>query len=114
MPIFNCLTKMCFDGITFGKYRLHAARPSGGVAIVPQKIVRCISDELNTLLEAVAVRLLTDPLITVSSLYVPLRYSLTVTELQCLTDQLATPLLMEILMCIISYGVAGDGTPVQA
>lgn len=78
----------------FRKDRLYAARPSGGVAIVTQKHVPCVEVSLNTSLEAVAVRLLTDRLITVCSLYIPPGYSLTVHELECLTEQLPTPFLI--------------------
>ena len=71
----------------FRKDRL-CSNSSGGVTVVVQSGVACSEVPLCTPLEAVAVRLLLDRLITVVSLYLPPNVPLQLNELQRLVGQL--------------------------
>lgn len=64
---------------------------SGGVAIFTQKLAACMELKLTTPLEIVAVRILTDRVIALCSLYIPPSYKLAIQELQCLLDELPVP-----------------------
>ena len=72
----------------------HSSNPSGGVAVVVQSGVACALVPLQTSLEAVAVRILLDRLITLVSLYLPPNVPLRLHELQALINQLPKPFLI--------------------
>lgn len=79
----------------FRKDRLNYHHPSGGVAIIVQKSVACQHLQLQTSLEAVAVRaIIFDRLITVCSLYIPPDYRLSSVEFENLTNELPEPYLI--------------------
>lgn len=79
----------------FRKDRLDYHHPSGGVAIIVQKSVACQHLQLQTSLEAVAVRaIIFDRLITVCSLYIPPDYRLSSVEFEDLTNELPEPYLI--------------------
>ena len=67
---------------------------SGGVALVVQSGAACAEVTLNTPLEAVAVRLLLDRLVTVVSLYLPPNAPLHIHDLEALVGQLPEPFLI--------------------
>lgn len=77
----------------FKKDRL-SDTPPDGVAVVVQGGVACSEVPLCTPLEAVAVRLLLDRLITVVSLYLPPNTPLHLSELQGLVGQLPQPFMI--------------------
>lgn len=78
----------------FRRDRPLLSHSSGGVAIVVQPSTPCVEVPLNTTLEAVAVRVLLDRLITVCSLYIPPSYPVSREELESLHDQLPQPALI--------------------
>lgn len=75
----------------FRKDRMSQTGSSGGVAIVVDAQMPSIEVPLDTSLEAVAVRLMLDRLVTVCSLYVSPTSTLTLLELEHLADQLPEP-----------------------
>lgn len=75
----------------FRKDRLNASVASGGVAVVVQRMVPSTEVALQTSLEAVAVRLLLDRVITVCSVYISPGYRLQFEELDNLIRQLPVP-----------------------
>ena len=64
---------------------------SGGVAVIVQSEVACSQSSLCTPLEAVAVRLLLDRLITVVSIYIPPNVPLHIHDFHDLVTQLPQP-----------------------
>lgn len=78
----------------FRKDRLGTARASGGVAILTAKSVPARSFPVTTDLEAVAVQVCLDNIITVCSLYLPPSELVTQKQLEDLCDQLPAPFMI--------------------
>lgn len=78
----------------FRKDRDHSSYSSGGVAIVVQKSAACVEVSVQTALEAVAVRILSDRLITLCSLYIPPNFHLRCEDLESLIAQLPHPFII--------------------
>ena len=69
-------------------------RAHGGAAVIIKKSLQHSLISLNTLLQAVAVRVILDKEVTVCSLYLPPKVPFNVTDIQNLIDQLPTPFLI--------------------
>ena len=69
-------------------------RAHGGAAVIVKKSLQHSLIGLNTLLQAVAVRVILDKEKTVCSLYLPPKVPFNVTDIQNLIDQLLTPFLV--------------------
>ena len=69
-------------------------RAHGGVAVIIKKSLQHSSINLNTSLQAVAVKVILDKAVTVCSLYLPPKVPFNVTDIQNLIDQLPTPFLI--------------------
>lgn len=82
----------CFD--MFRKDRIGTARASGGVAILTAKSVPTRPFPVTTDLEAVAVQVCLDSVITVCSLYLPPSESITQKQFEDLCDQLPAPFMI--------------------
>ena len=81
--------------LVFRKDRDGCTYSSGGVAIVARKSLACHTIQLNTVLEAVAIRVIIfNRLITVCSLYIPPDYHLLSSEFEALVDQLPEPFIV--------------------
>lgn len=78
----------------FRKDRVDAARASGGVAIVTPKAIPSIQVPLSTNLEAVAVQICLDRIITICSLYLPPSMVVDQRDFENLCDQLPSPFLI--------------------
>ena len=78
----------------FRKDRLNSSHSSGGVAIVVQRSVACVEVPLSTALEAAAVRILSDRLITLCSLYIPPNLQLRYEDLESLVAELPHPFII--------------------
>lgn len=79
----------------FRKDRAGCTHSSGGVALVAKRSVACKKINLQTNLEAVAMRaILFGRLTTLCSIYIPPDYHLTTTEFENLIDQLPAPYLL--------------------
>lgn len=81
--------------MVFRKDRAGGGTSSGGVAIIARKSLACHPIQLQTVLEAIAIRtIIFNRLITVCSIYIPPDFQLSSSDFEGLVDQLPEPFIL--------------------